>query len=237
MLYLVYARLLRNLKLKELARRRLAARGVDPAKPLAAVGVGDPDADIEFVDAPWAKARKASAESSQDIMTVEEQGTNLEILRKLRRRNRDQAGASAEDAKDDDAVAGKAPPLSVEDQVELRRAIDRAMARYRVRLSARASSTIPDGLLKRDRRASSRSSASSVRSSAGASQPPAIPPQPSRLRRMLSPRGGGSFLPRIFSPRGGGSFLPRIFSPRHPDAGTDADAFAGAVSDASAGAV
>ena len=214
MLYLVYARLLRNLKLKELARRRLAARGVDPAKPLAAVGVGDPDADIEFVDAPWAKARKASAESSQDIMTVEEQGTNLEILRKLRRRNRDQAGASAEDAKDDDAVAGKAPPLSVEDQVELRRAIDRAMARYRVRLSARASSTIPDGLLKRDRRASSRSSASSVRSSAGASQPPAIPPQPSRLRRMLSPRGGGSF-------------LPRIFSPRHPDAGTDADAFAG----------
>ena len=225
MLYLVYARLLRNLKLKELARRRLAARGVDPAKPLAAVGVGDPDADIEFVDAPWAKARKASAESSQDIMTVEEQGTNLEILRKLRRRNRDQAGASAEDAKDDDAVAGKAPPLSVEDQVELRRAIDRAMARYRVRLSARASSMIPDGLLKRDRRASSRSSASSVRSSAGASQPPAIPPPPpSRLRRMPSPRGGGSF-------------LPRIFSPRHPDAGTDADAFAGAVSDASAGAV
>ena len=215
MLYLFYARLLRNLKLKELARRRLAARGVDPAKPLAAVGVGDPDADIEFVDAPWAKARKASAESGQDIMTVEEQGTNLEILRKLRRRNRDQAGASAEDAKDDDAVAGKAPPLSVEDQVELRRAIDRAMARYRVRLSARASSTIPDGLLKRDRRASSRSSASSVRSSAGASQPPAIPPQPSRLRRMLSPRGGGSF-------------LPKIFSPRHPDAGTDADAFAGA---------
>ena len=214
MLYLFYARLLRNLKLKELARRRLAARGVDPAKPLAAVGVGDPDAAIEFVDAPWAKARKASAESSQDIMTVEEQGTNLEILRKLRRRNRDQAGASAEDAKDDDAVAGRAPPLSVEDQVELRRAIDRAMARYRVRLSARASSTIPDGLLKRDRRASSQSSASSVRSSASASQPPPIrPPQP-------------SLLPRIFSPRGGGSFLPKIFSPRHPDAGTDADAFA-----------
>ena len=60
MLYLFYARLLRNLKLKELARRRLAARGVDPAKPLAAVGVDDPDAAIEFVDAPWAKARKAS---------------------------------------------------------------------------------------------------------------------------------------------------------------------------------
>ena len=188
---LAYSRFLRGRRRKRAARKRLARDGV-AVSGADFIGEEDLDKGVEFAHSTFGR-RSSAASPTRSIMTLDEQAANLDVLAKCLARNAVSGGPS-----EAPAVASRAPPLTVVEQVDLRAAIDAAMARYRaLRASAsdaaarRARDTV---LLRRDR-PRGRSSASSSVGSVGDAPAAAAAAPGWRDRLAASPLG------RVLSPR------------------------------------